>query len=80
MFVFGVGKYSIRNKIFFIYPGMKHPKATKVEYIFAVVGFSLLTVCMAISGSLGVWLNNLAVMASTKMYYEVRPVLVNRDV
>lgn len=54
MFVFGVGKYSIRNKIFFIYPGMKHPKATKVEYIFAVVGFSLLTVCMAISGSLGV--------------------------
>ncbi len=54
MFAFGVGKYLIRNKFLFIYPGMKHPKATKAEYIIAILGFSLFTLSMIARGALGV--------------------------
>lgn len=54
MFAFGLGKYLIRNKLLFIYPGMKHPKATKTEYFLAGIGFALFTLSMIIRGGLGV--------------------------
>lgn len=54
MFVFGAGKYSIRNKIFFIYPGMKHPKATRSEMFLCVFGLSFFVISMILRGILRV--------------------------
>lgn len=39
-FAVGIIKYMIRNQIFFICIGMKHPKATKIEMVLAVVGIA----------------------------------------
>ncbi|STZ55413.1 Uncharacterised protein [Moraxella lacunata] len=47
-FAVGIIKYMIKNQLFFISIGMKHPKATKIEMVLVVAGLSLFVIIMIV--------------------------------